>query len=174
MHKPYQYHSRATLFLQSSFQFPPIHPASRAIVNAAAAIPVWAVATNLAGTENMVAMVSCNLIAQMFGGVMLQRHQKTAGAYNFGQRRDDGLNRSEMCFVESQRTFVVGIERGSRAWHMPRSSASQSWLRVAGSTFSTLELDCFDHAIVPSPTCTATTHASALSNMIMYSVVCRV
>jgi hypothetical protein len=54
-------HSRATLFLQSSFQFPPIHPARRAIVNAAVAIPVWAVAMNLAGTENMVAMVSGHL-----------------------------------------------------------------------------------------------------------------
>jgi hypothetical protein len=54
--------SRATLFLQSSFQFPPIHPARRAIENAAVAIPVWAVAMNLAGTENMVAMVSNHLI----------------------------------------------------------------------------------------------------------------
>jgi hypothetical protein len=55
-------YSRATLFLQSSFQFPPIHPARRAIVNAAVAIPVWAVAMNLAGTENMVAMISGHLI----------------------------------------------------------------------------------------------------------------
>jgi len=65
MHNSYQYHSRATLLLQSSFQFPPSHPASRAIVNAAVAIPVCAVAINLAGTENMVAMVSSHLISEI-------------------------------------------------------------------------------------------------------------
>jgi len=64
MHNPYQCDSRATLFLQSSFQLPPIHPANRAIVNAAVAIPVWAVAMNLAGTEKMVAMVSSHLISR--------------------------------------------------------------------------------------------------------------
>jgi hypothetical protein len=68
MHNPYHYHSRATLFLQSSFQFPPVHPASRAIVNAAVAIPVWAVATNLAGTENMVAMVSSRRVSITISG----------------------------------------------------------------------------------------------------------
>ena len=63
MHNSYQYYSQETLFLQSSFQLPPIHPASRAIVNAAVAIPVCAVAINLAGTENMVAMVSSHLVS---------------------------------------------------------------------------------------------------------------
>ena len=102
---------------------------------------------------------------------MLQRHHRQQERKILDRER---VNRSEVCFVESQWTFVVGLERGSRAWHMPRSSASQSWLRVAGSTFSTLELDCFGHAIVSSAACTATTHASALSNMIVYSVVSRV
>jgi hypothetical protein len=47
---------RATLFVHSSFHFPPSHPASRAAAKAVIAIPVWAVATNFAGTAKIVAI----------------------------------------------------------------------------------------------------------------------